>query len=855
MSSDFYLGRIVDMKSGEVTKEDFFYDLDDLTTHAIITGMTGSGKTGLGVGMLEEAAFQNIPAFIIDPKGDLTNLILHFPELRGEDFAPWVDPQTANQKGVTVDELGESTARLWENGLAKWELGPEQIELLKNSAEFTIYTPGSNAGVPINVISSFEAPNMDWEENAEVLRERIASTVTALLGLVGMHDIDPLRSREHILLSNLLENAWRNNRSLTMLDLITQIQEPPFDRLGAFPLDNFFPDKDRMELAFLINNFLASPSFQSWGEGEPLDFANFMRTADGKPKHSIFYISHLNEDERMFFVTLFFAALESWMRQQRGTGHLRAMVYFDEVMGYLPPVSNPPSRTLILRMLKQARAYGVGLVLATQNPVDVDYKALSNAGTWLIGRLQTERDIDRLMDGLRAAGSNLSPSEIREEINGLPKRTFFIHNVHGGKPATFNTRWVLNYLAGPMTRTQIPALNELAGVEKNHKKRSAEIPPHSKQEETPMPVSSTAPTKIGIPVVEETAAPAPQTVSGTHSTLRPERSAHTKPVIPGKLHEVFLPVIDTPYDALSARELQLAPGVTQREEIHYLPHFFMQFGITFNSRSHNVYYTTRKSYLVEEAPHSTFIDWSKFECQQIDPARAAMPERGPVTYSDFPEKMLPDGSLTTFKNAMVDWLYRNATAPVKVNPTLKVSAGPDVSEADFFAECRKVAKDRMEAEADKIRAKHDKAMNTLMDKIERAEHDVDEQRLEVRDRQMETMGSAGELALSLISKRRRSVSRTLSKSRMARQAKEDLKQEELELRQLEQQAEKAEEQFKKDLQALEEKWTKIAHEMVEEPIKPYKKDVINEVFGIAWMPCYVIDDQGKLRYVPAWHAE
>jgi hypothetical protein len=321
------------------------------------------------------------------------------------------------------------------------------------------------------------------------------------------------------------------------------------------------------------------------------------------------------------------------------------------------------------------------------------------------------------------------------------------------------------------------------------------------------------------------------------------------------LHEIYLPVMDTPYDALSKYELQLAPGVTQKDEIHYAPNFFMQFSITFNSRTHNVYYTTKRSYLVEEAPHSAFADWERFACQQIDPSRASMPERGPVTYGDFPDRMLPDGSLPAFKTSMIDWIYRNATAPVKVNPTLKVSAGPDVSEADFFAQCREVAKGKMEDEADKLRLKHEKAMMTLTDKIERAEHDVDEQRLEVRDRQMETMGSAGELAISLISKRRRSVSRTLSKSRMARQAKEDLKQEELELRQLEEQAEKAEAIFKQQLDELEKKWTKIAHEMVEEQITAYKKDVINEVFGIAWMPCYVIETQGSLRYIPAWHAE
>ena len=849
MGNEFYLGRVLDPSTEKVTDQDFMYDPDDLTTHAIITGMTGSGKTGLGVGMLEEAALQNIPAFILDPKGDLTNLLLHFPELLGEDFTPWVDPQTAQQKNITIEELGAETAETWKKGLAGWGLGKEQIEALRDSADFTIYTPGSNAGIPINVISSFEAPNLDWENNAEVLRERIASTVTALLGLVGMHDIDPLRSREHILLSNLLENAWREDRSLTMLDLITQIQEPPFDRLGAFPLDTFFPDKDRMELAFLINNFLASPSFQSWGEGQPLDFRDFIRTADGRPKHSVFYIAHLNEDERMFFVTLFFAALESWMRTQRGTGHLRAMVYFDEVMGYLPPVSNPPSRTLILRMLKQARAYGVGLVLATQNPVDVDYKALSNAGTWLIGRLQTERDIDRLMDGLRAAGSTLSPAEIRNEISGLPKRCFFIHNVHGGKPTIFNTRWVMNYLAGPMTRTQIPALNKLVGVENNHKKKQTEIPPHSNQEETPMPVSSTAPTQVGIPVVEESR----KQSSPPYSSQPLGRSPETKPVIPSNLHEVYLPVIDTPYDAMNKVELQLANGVTQKDVIHYIPQFFMQYSITFTSRTYNIYHTIKKSYLVDEVPHSAFIDWERFECQQIDPMRASMPERGPVTYGELPDRMLPDGSLSSFKSSMIDWLYRNASVPVKVNAELKVYGAPDESEADFFARCREVAKEEMEAEADKLRAKHDKATATLMDKIERAEHDVDEQRIEVQQRQMETLGSAGELALSLISKRRRSVSRTLSKTRLSRQAKEDLKQEELELRQLEQQLEKAEEQFKQQLDDLEEKWTKIAHEMQEEPIQPYKKDVINEVFGVAWMPCYVVEAQGNERIIPAWH--
>ena len=326
MSQDFYLGRYLNEETLKPSQETFRYDPDELTTHAIITGMTGSGKTGLGGGLLEEAALHNIPALILDPKGDLCNLLLHFPEMRGSDFAPWVDPQTARQKGITEAELGESTAAMWKEGLAGWDLTQPNIEALSKAAQYTIYTPGSTAGIPINIVSSFEAPSLEWEPNAEILRERIASTVSALLNLIGMHDIDPLRSREHILLSNLIESACKEKRSMNMLDLITQVQDPPFDRLGAFPLDNFFPSKDRMDLAILINNFLASPSFQSWSEGQPLDFETMMFTEDGRPKHSIFYLSHLDEDERMFFVSLFFATFESWMSLQRGTGHFRTLV-------------------------------------------------------------------------------------------------------------------------------------------------------------------------------------------------------------------------------------------------------------------------------------------------------------------------------------------------------------------------------------------------------------------------------------------------------------------------------------------------------------------------------------------------
>ncbi|MEJ5224962.1 MAG: helicase HerA-like domain-containing protein, partial [Anaerolineales bacterium] len=401
----FYLGRRFDPLSGQTTPDPTLYDPADLTTHAVVTGMTGSGKTGLCIALMEESALQGIPAIIVDVKGDLTNLLLHFPDLAPQDFQPWLDADTLRRRGQTLEQAAEETARTWRQGLEEWGIAPERIRALRNAAQFAVYTPGSDAGLRVSVLSTLQAPNLPWQGNREILREKIASTVTALLSLTGMDDVDPVRSREHILLSNIFEHAWSAGRPLDLTELILQTQQPPFDRLGAFPLESFFPAKERTALAMLLNNILAAPSFESWREGQPLDIPAFLHTPDGTPCHSVFYLAHLSETERMFFVTLLLASFETWMRTQPGSQSLRAILYFDELYGYLPPQRNPASKTPLLRMLKQARAFGVGLLLATQNPVDVDYKALSNAGTWFVGKLQTERDKDRLLDGLENASA------------------------------------------------------------------------------------------------------------------------------------------------------------------------------------------------------------------------------------------------------------------------------------------------------------------------------------------------------------------------------------------------------------------------------------------------------------------
>src|SRR3972149_6221157 len=459
---EFYLGRKFDPSSGKTTEQPLLYDPDDLTPHAVVVGMTGSGKTGLCIDLLEEAALKGIPALMIDPKGDITNALLHFPDFSPQDFQPWVNADQARREGKSVEQAAAEAAQNWKEGLAQWGIGPDRLQALRDSVQFAVYTPGSDAGIPISILASLEAPKIPWEENQEALREKISGTVTALLGLVGLQDVDPVRSREHILLSNIFEHAWSQGQDLDLGELILQTQNPPFPKLGVFDINTFFPEKDRFGLAMLLNNILAAPAFQVWLAGQPLDIANLLLTPEGQARHSVFYIAHLSDAERMFFVTLLFSAVEAWMRGQSGTATLRSILYFDEIFGYLPPTANPPSKQPMLRMLKQARAFGVGLVLVTQNPVDLDYKGLSNTGSWFIGKLQTDQDKQRLLDGLQGASPGLDRSTNDKMISTVGKRVFLLHNVHEKRPQLFQTRWAMNYLAGPLTRTQIPDLMKLA---------------------------------------------------------------------------------------------------------------------------------------------------------------------------------------------------------------------------------------------------------------------------------------------------------------------------------------------------------------------------------------------------------
>ena len=461
----FYLGRTPDSKP-------LLYDSRDLVTHGVCVGMTGSGKTGLCIDLLEEALLGDFPLFILDPKGDVTNLLLLFPELRGEDFAPWVDPDSARRAGRTPADEGAAQAALWKEGLAKWEVPVESLRKLRDRTAWRVFTPGSRAARPVNLLGALDAPaGLSWDRDEEALRDEVRGLVASLLGLAGI-EADPVSDSRSILLARVVEETWKGGRPLDLAGLVALVESPPFSRVGAVDLDAFLPREKRRELALALNNLLASPDFESWREGEPIDPARLLRDESGRPACNLFYLAHLDDRERMFFVSRFLERFWSWTRTQTGTSDLRAILYFDEVMGFLPPVSEPPSKRPMLSLLKQGRAFGVGSLLVTQNPVDLDYKALTNAGTWLVGRLQAERDKERLLDGLESAGIGMSRADADRTISGLEKRRFLLHDVHrSGGPVVFETRWARAYLRGPLAPRQLRDLTAVAGAE------SAAAPP------------------------------------------------------------------------------------------------------------------------------------------------------------------------------------------------------------------------------------------------------------------------------------------------------------------------------------------------------------------------------------------
>ena len=770
---ELYLGKLFDLsKKKLITDQPLLYDLDDLTTHAIVTGMTGSGKTGLCIGLLEEAAMHQVPAIIIDPKGDLTNLFLHFPELRPADFQPWINPDLARSEEKTIPEMAAITAENWQTGLQEWEIGKEDLLKLQSSVDRAIYTPGSSKGIPINILTSFNPPQVSWDENEESLREMIASTVSALLTLVGFKDIDPLRSREHILLANIIEHSWKNNTPLDLTTLILLIQDPPITKLGAFPMDKFFPKKERDDLALQLNNFLASPSFQSWIEGQPLDVADFLFTPSGKPRHSVFYLAHLDDTERMFFVTLLFAAIDTWMRKQSGTTSIRALLYFDEILGYLPPVANPPSKPLIIRLLKQARAFGLGLVLTTQNPIDVDYKALSNAGTWMIGRLQTDQDKQRLLDGLESAAGGLSRATLDKTISSLGKRVFMLQNVNEKQPIIFQTRWAMDYLTGPLSIQQIPALNKLAGVQ---------MPETSPVEKEKIETYSTVPSASAAPLMVATS----YVRKGSSST--------------GKK----------------------ASLLGQAE-------------VSFYSRS-PVINSSHTLTVIIPAPSQRALDWSENLAISLSEDGFSSADDSKIDRKVLSDWMNDPKWWVERQKEFEQWIYESDSLSVFRNKETGLQSQAGEDRATFEQRLSAAAQEKLKTEMAVLERGYQSKILSAQNKVDRQKLRVEKVEDEVNNRKLELGLKGGQAVLTLLTKRKiTGLSSSLTKNRMLQQSQAKLQEAQQVLADYQEELTNLQAQLNDQKSILSQKWTPTLLAVEEIRLTPTKQYIRIDKFGILW---------------------
>ncbi len=692
----FYLGRRVDPESGELLPDLVLYDSRDLTTHAVCVGMTGSGKTGLCIALLEEAALDGVPALVIDPKGDLGNLLLTFPELRPEDFRPWIDPAEAARQGRDLDSEAREVAALWRKGLSEWGQDGARIRRLRESTEFSIYTPGSSAGRPLRVLRSFAAPSRELCEDADLLRERVQATASALLSLLEKR-ADPLRSREHILVSSLLERAWREGRDLELQTLLAEIQSPPITRLGVMDVESFFPSRDRFDFALELNHLLASPGFAAWLEGEALDVARLLTSEDGRPRVSILSISHLGEPERMFFVTLLLGELISWMRAQPGTPSLRAVLYMDEVAGYLPPVAVPPSKAPLLTLLKQARAHGLGIVLATQNPIDLDYRALSNAGTWLLGRLQTEQDKARVLDGLEGAASSsgvgLDRPRLDRLLSGLRSRVFLLHNVHDDEPKLFHSRWAMSYLRGPLTREQIRALSGRA-----------------------RDVAGTAPPE------------------STREDPRGER-----PVLPPGIEQVFVNGPTTPATPL------YRPSLLASARLHYL-----------DARARIDHWEV--VHLAAPLADGAAGDpWERAE--RLGSAPSTAPEPLPAArFAPLPVEATREKTHAAWRKGLAGHLYRTHKLAIFEARALGLVSRPGEREADFRARVRHAERERRDRKVEKLRLRWAPRLGRLQERRRAAGVRLEREQRQQRDQRVQAAISIGSTVLgALLGRRARSI--------------------------------------------------------------------------------------------------
>lgn len=784
----FYLGKEYDLPKGKLQDNLMLYESKDLLTHAMAVGMTGSGKTGLCIGIIEEAAIDGVPAIIIDPKGDLTNLLLTFPQLRGEDLAPWVQPEDAVKNNQSIGEYAQAQAQMWEKGLADWGQSKERIARLRAAVEMDIYTPGSTAGRQVSILRTLAAPPVELAEDGEAFQEKVASTVSSILGLIHI-DADPLNSREHILLSNILAQAWAKGVDVELSGLISAIQKPAFSKIGVLDLESFYPEKERFSLMMALNNLIASPGFAAWMDGEPLEIADILYTRAGKPKVAIFSIAHLGDSERMFFVSLLLNQILGWVRSQSGTPSLRALLYMDEIFGFFPPVANPPSKKPLLSLLKQARAFGLGVVLSTQNPADIDYKGLANIGTWFIGRLQTERDKMKMLEGLQGVassqGSGFNADQMEKILSGLGKRVFLMHNVHDNQPTIFQTRWCLSYLAGPLTRNQIKALMapQLAGVAQ--------------------------PAARG----EKKVALAGAAAGGVSAAA---------PAVPGSIRQLYLPVRGG------------------SEGVRYVPALAAAIDIAYTNSKAKLDESESLFLRVPADGGVLALDWDNAE--RLDVTLKELEDRGEsgTGYAELPSALANPKSYPDWEKDAARWAFDHCGLSLYYNSSAKVYSQIGEDERAFRLRVDQTAREERSDVVEALRKKYAAKIEAAEEKVRKASQAVDREKDQSKDATLRTALSVGsslfgsllggrKVSASTLGRAGSGISRHMSQSGDVKRAEETLESYSEALEDLKQEMEA-------ELEALENKLEQAHGELETIEIKPKKSDITVKLVALLWEP-------------------
>jgi hypothetical protein len=767
-----YLGK--DYQSDELS----LYKSKYLNTHAAIIGMTGSGKTGLGVGLIEEAAIDNIPSIIIDPKGDMGNLALTFTQMQPSDFKPWIDESDAANKGLSIDEMAEQTAAMWKSGIQSYGQSLERVKRL-HDVPLNIYTPGSSAGLGINILGSFDAPSVEVLDDPDTFAALINATTSSLLALINI-EADSLSSKEFLLISNIFKQFWMRGENLTLEALIGHITNPPFQKIGVLSLQSFYPQNERLKLAMLFNNVLSSVSFASWIEGEPLNIQNLLYDDNGKAKITIFSIAHLNDSERMFFVTLLLNRFVDWMRSQRGASTLKALLYMDEVFGFFPPSKNPPSKEPMLLLLKQARAFGVGVILSTQNPVDIDYKGLSNIGTWFIGKLQTKQDIAKVIDGLASQITSMSKRDIATMIAALKGRTFFLKSAHEDEVRIFKTRWVLSYLKGPMSKNDIRTLM--------HEKK------------------------------QKSSTPTPKTVQQPRSSS----GSSTPPILSDRIRQLY-------NDTLLQGDAPFYPFIAATAVVRF---YNQRRGID----EQKVF--TCKYELDEQNNH---IAWSDADDTPFDLQTLSKKPLSNSHYGSLPPFISEMRDFKVLQRQLKEYLYHNEAITLFTCKSLKSESKPQESLRDFKVRLNDLLSEKKEEALEKLEARYQKKFQTLERRLERAVAKLEKEESDVSAKTTDTLLAVGMGIFGALFGKKALSSSTISKGARAIKSggrvlkeRDDVKAAARAIEKVQESIDEMQEELEDKMDTLEEKFLLENYEITPLKIKPRKMDIQVDSCFLLW---------------------